>query len=150
MNGEIICVGTELLLGDVQNTHATFISRNIAPLGINMFYHSVVGDNENRLRVMVRTAFERSDIIFFTGGLGPTYDDITKNVVYKELALVPFVDPDALKKLRAYFEVAGREMTDNNVSQVMRPESAFFFENDFGTAPGICIQHQGKVINRSI
>ena len=146
MNGEIICVGTELLLGDVLNTHATFISRNIAPLGINMFYHSVVGDNEKRLRQLVRTAFERSDIIFFTGGLGPTYDDITKNVVYNELALVPFIDPDALKKLRAYFHVSGREMTENNLVQVMRPENAFFFENDFGTAPGICIEHEGKVI----
>ncbi|HBL85508.1 MAG: competence/damage-inducible protein A [Clostridiales bacterium GWF2_38_85] len=146
MNAEIICVGTELLLGDVLNTHSAFISRNVSLLGINIFYHTVVGDNKKRLRDTIKTALDRSDMLFLTGGLGPTYDDITKNTVFELLGLKSFVDEAALNKLKGIFEKFGRPMTDNNISQVMRSENSFFFENEFGTAPGLCVETETKTI----
>ncbi len=143
MNAEIISVGTELLLGDIVNTDAAFISKRLAELGISMYRQSVVGDNRERLKKEICDSFERSDIVFLTGGLGPTFDDITKDVV-AEVFDVPLLMNDGVAgQIRAYFDNTGRKMSENNLAQAMIPEGAIILENHNGTAPGILLK--GKI-----
>ena len=103
MTAEIIAVGTELLLGDILNTNAQFLARELAALGISVYYQSVVGDNAGRLEALVRQARERSDLLVFTGGLGPTDDDLTKQTVAKAYGDTLRFDPEELEKIRAFF-----------------------------------------------
>lgn len=139
MNGEIICVGTELLLGDILNTNAQYLSRELAALGINLFHQTVVGDNPDRLKEAVAEALSRSDLVLLTGGLGPTGDDLTKETVADLLGLPLVEDAESLRRMEAYFRRSGRKMTPNNRKQAMVPEGAVVFQNDNGTAPGIAI-----------
>lgn len=146
MNSEIICVGTELLLGDIVNTNAADIARGLAHLGINVYHHAVVGDNPQRLRECLKEAFSRSDIVLLTGGLGPTYDDLTKETVAAHFNRKLVMHEESLATLEGFFKRVGREMTDNNRKQAMMPEGCIVLQNPNGTAPGCIIEGEdGKI-----
>ncbi|MCL1820342.1 MAG: competence/damage-inducible protein A [Oscillospiraceae bacterium] len=136
MTAEIIAVGTELLLGAVANTDAMYISRELAAMGINVHHHSVVGDNESRLKAAVELAKTRADIIITSGGLGPTYDDMTKGAVAECFGLKLELHQPSFDKIRGYFEKLGRECTPNNEQQAWLPKGCTVLENSCGTAPG--------------
>lgn len=146
MTGEIICVGTELLLGDIVNTNAQFLSKELASLGINIYNQTTVGDNEARLRSAISEAVSRSDIIFLTGGLGPTKDDLTKETVAVMFGIPLIEDAEAMRRIEEYFARSGRVMTENNRKQALVPEGATVFQNNHGTAPGLAIASKSQVI----
>lgn len=147
MNGEIICVGTELLLGNIVNTNAQYLGQELAELGINMYNQSVVGDNPERLKATLKEAMERSDVVILTGGLGPTADDITKETVAEMVGEELFVREDVLHKLEHYYARQGRIMPKGVEKQALIPEGAEMFPNDVGTAPGFAIEKNGcKII----
>ncbi len=145
---EILSVGTELLIGDIVNTDAAYISKGLAALGIDQYYQSVVGDNPVRLREAVKLALSRSELLILTGGLGPTYDDITKETAAEALGKALYLNEDSLARIHAFFDRRGRVMTDNNVKQAMMPEGADIFPNANGTADGCAIDCPEK--NRMI
>lgn len=140
MTAEIIAVGTELLLGDILNTNAQFLARELAALGISVYYQSVVGDNAGRLEALVRQARERSDLLVFTGGLGPTDDDLTKQTVAKAYGDTLRFDPEELEKIHAFFERWGRTMPPSNEKQAYVPVNGRKIENHNGTAPGMIFE----------
>lgn len=140
MNAEIICVGTELLLGEIVNTHAPYLSQELANLGINVYYQTVVGDNPGRFRAVLETAVERSDLILLTGGLGPTTDDLTKETAAALLGRKLFLHEPSAARIRRFFEKSGKPMTENNLKQAMLPEGALVLDNDWGTAPGMILE----------
>jgi len=146
MNAEILAVGTELLLGDIVNTNAQFIAQGLAELGISVFYHTVVGDNPERMKKAMNSAFERADIIITTGGLGPTEDDLTKEMGAEYFNKKMYLDERAFNKIKSFFSKMGRKMTENNVKQAMIPEGAIVMYNDNGTAPGIIIEENEKIL----
>jgi nicotinamide-nucleotide amidase len=135
---ELIAVGTELLLGNVANTDAQAVSQMLSSLGVNVYYHTVVGDNPQRLRAAVEIARSRADLIFTTGGLGPTCDDLTKQVLAQVFGKKLIFDQNTADRIRSYFARLDRPMTDNNMQQAMLPEGCVILQNDWGTAPG-CI-----------
>lgn len=143
MQAEIICVGTELLLGDIVNTNAQYLSRELAALGIAVYQQTVVGDNPDRLTGVVNAARARSDLLIFTGGLGPTDDDLTKETVAKAFHETLVLDEEELEKLHAYFKSRGC-MPKNNEKQAMVPSRGEKIPNTCGTAPGIIFQDEGK------
>jgi len=134
---EILNVGTELLLGDIVNTDAAYLSARLAELGFSVYRQSVVGDNPARLRETIREAFSRADALIITGGLGPTADDITKEIAADYFGLPLREDPEALRVLTERFARMNRPMTDNNRRQAMMPVGARMIPNDYGTAPGV-------------
>ncbi|MGI5959595.1 MAG: competence/damage-inducible protein A [Massiliimalia sp.] len=146
MNAEIICVGTEIVLGDILNTHSQFLSRELAALGINVYYHTAVGDNDGRFTGILKTALERSDTVFLTGGLGPTTDDITKEVACQLLGIPCYYNETIGNGLKEWFARSGRTMTENNLKQAMIPEGAVIVENHWGTAPGLIITKGEKTV----
>ena len=140
---ELIAVGTELLLGNIANTDAQMISEGLSQLGINVYYHTVVGDNPERVRQAVDIARQRADILITTGGLGPTCDDLTKNVLAEAFGKkLVFHEPSA-QRIRNYFARTGRPMTENNLQQAMLPEGCTVLVNDWGTAPGVAMEADG-------
>ena len=139
---EIICVGTELLLGDIVNTNAAFLSRKLAELGISVYHQTVVGDNPDRLKKALAESAARSDLIIMSGGLGPTYDDLTKETAAAFFGKKLVSDKKIIEHLKAYFAETGRVMTDNNKKQADIPEGGIVFKNDYGTAPGIGIEDE--------
>ncbi len=139
MIGEILCVGTELLLGDTLNSNAQYLSRRLAELGLDVYYESVVGDNFDRLQASVQTALGRSDVVIITGGLGPTEDDLTKEAICALLNLPLVEDKASLRSIEDYFKKSGRQMSPNNAKQALRPKGATVLFNDNGTAPGYII-----------
>ena len=139
-SAEILCVGTELLLGDIVNTNAAYLSRRLAELGIPVFHQSVVGDNPKRLSDELSAAFGRADLVIMTGGLGPTCDDLTKETVSELFGLPLVLDVEALDSIKSYFRKTGREMTKNNEKQALVPRDCIVFHNDFGTAPGMAVE----------
>ncbi len=141
MNGEIICVGTELLLGDIVNTNAQFLSTELAKLGINIYNQSVVGDNEQRIKQELFTALKRSNLIIFTGGLGPTQDDLTKESIAAFFSLPLIEDSDSRAHIEEYFRRTGRNAVKSNFKQALTPKGAHIFKNDVGTAPGYAIKN---------
>lgn len=142
---EIISVGTELLLGHVTNTDARGLSEMLSQIGINVRYHTVVGDNPRRLADCVAIARERADIIITTGGLGPTCDDLTKQILCQCFG-VPLVESkDETEALYSYIQ-DGRELTPNNFVQALVPEGGTVFHNQWGTAPGCAFEKDGKVV----
>ena len=143
---EIIGVGTELLLGGTTNTDARDISEMLTQLGINVFYHTVVGDNPARLRSCMEIAMKRADIIITTGGLGPTCDDLTKNIIAEALGRKLVYNPEEGEKLRKYFERRQKVMTENNLQQVYLPEGCITLSNDWGTAPGCIIEDENVTV----
>ncbi|HHV19597.1 MAG TPA: competence/damage-inducible protein A [Thermoanaerobacterales bacterium] len=146
MIAEIIAVGTELLLGQIPNTNAQIISNALQEIGIDVYYHTCVGDNQERLMDIFKTGFTRSDIIILTGGLGPTRDDLTKETVASYLNLSLKVDKYSLGKIKSFFARRGKPITENNYKQALIPEGACTIENKKGTAPGVLLNNDGKVI----
>ena len=141
---ELIAVGTELLLGNIANTDAQMLSQELSALGLNVYYHTVVGDNPQRLRAAVEQAAGRADIIITTGGLGPTCDDLTKNVLAAAFGRQLVPHRESAERIRAYFHRAGRVMTDNNLRQALLPQGCVVFPNDWGTAPGCAFEAGGR------
>ena len=147
MNAEIICVGTELLLGDILNTNARYLSRRLAELGFNVFSQSVVGDNAARLERQINLSLSRSEILILSGGLGPTADDITKETVAKALGRSLKEDKESLRRIEEYFARTGRVMSENNKKQALTIEGAEILQNDYGTAPGYLVRtEKGAVV----
>ncbi len=144
MNAEIISVGTELLLGEILNTDAQFLAEQLSLVGIDVYYQTVVGDNRERLAQSVKTALERADIIITSGGLGPTPDDLTKEVLSECMDEKLVMDNESLEYIREYFRSIGGEMSANNEKQAMMPESCIILKNNNGTAPGCIIEKNGK------
>ncbi len=140
MTVELISVGTEILLGNIVNTNAAYLAEKCASLGLSCFYQSVVGDNESRLIEAIDQAVKRSDIVILSGGLGPTQDDMTKEVATKVLGKKLVEDEHSKQLITEYFARLGRDITDNNWKQAMVPEGAIVLDNDNGTAPGIIIE----------
>ncbi len=140
MEAEIIAVGTELLLGDILNTNARFLSRELAGLGISVHFQTVVGDNPGRLESVVQMARARSDLLVFSGGLGPTKDDLTKETVARAFGDPLRLDAEELEKIRAFFTAAGRTMPENNRKQAMTPVYGRKIPNENGTAPGMIFE----------
>lgn len=145
---EIISVGTELLLGDIVNTDAAFISKRLAALGISQYHQSTVGDNSARLGEVLAESLSRSDLVILTGGLGPTYDDLTKETAAKLMHRRLLTDPVSLSRIENRARLFGFEMTENNKKQALIPEGSTIFKNDYGTAPGMSIEDfdNGKLI----
>ncbi|NSW90461.1 MAG: competence/damage-inducible protein A [Firmicutes bacterium] len=146
MNAEIIAVGTELLLGQIINTNAQYISQRLPEVGVNVYYHSVVGDNPERLTKCLNIAMERSDVIITTGGLGPTKDDLTKETVAKILGKKLVLHDETLEKMKAFFKKYNRQMTANNIKQAYLPEGSLIIKNKNGTAPGCIIESGDKTV----
>ena len=143
---ELLAVGTELLLGNTANTDAQMLSQELSALGLNVYYHSVVGDNPERLRRAVELAMSRADVLITTGGLGPTCDDLTKRVVAEAFGKELVYHPECAQAIRDYFTASGREMTDNNLQQAWLPEGCAILENRWGTAPGCAFQSGGNYV----
>lgn len=143
---EIIGVGTELLLGNTVNTDARDISEGLSALGINVYFHTVVGDNPTRLRLAVEIAKRRADIIITTGGLGPTYDDLTKQTLAECFGKKLVLNEEEAAGIRSYFEKSlhTKKFTENNMQQAMLPEGCTVFHNEWGTAPGCAFRGDGK------
>lgn len=146
MNAEILSVGTEILLGDIVNTNAEYIARGLAELGVGVYYQTVVGDNPERMKKAMDIAFDRADVIVTTGGLGPTGDDLTKEIGAEYFKRKLVLDEDTLVRIKTFFDKMKRPMTENNVKQAMIPEGAVVMRNDNGTAPGIIIEGESKTL----
>lgn len=146
MKAELISVGTEILLGDILNTNAQFISKELASIGIDIYRQEVVGDNENRLLEAFEEGFKKSDIIITTGGLGPTGDDLTKETACKYFGMDCVVHEESLKALKAYFKKINREIAPSNMKQVYFPKDAKVLPNPNGTAPGAILKKDNKII----
>ena len=144
MIAESVSVGTELLMGQIVNTDAQFLARRLAALGITMYRQSTVGDNPGRVKEAVREALSRADLVITTGGLGPTEDDLTKEMVAEALGLPMVRHDEVVEGIRRYFESTGREMTPNNLRQADFPEGARLMPNRKGTAPGCIAEKDGK------
>ena len=143
-SAEILCVGTELLLGDIINTNAAYLSLRLAELGISVYHQSVVGDNPARLKAAFSLALERTDLVLVTGGLGPTCDDITRETAAELFGKELQLREDILDEIKGYFASTGRKMTDNNKRQAMVPEGATVLHNDRGTAPGLVLTDEDE------
>ncbi|WP_018660193.1 competence/damage-inducible protein A [Heyndrickxia acidiproducens] len=137
MNAELIAVGSELLLGQIANTNAKFLAENLAEIGVNVFYQTVVGDNPERLKAAIQTAEARAELIIFTGGLGPTKDDLTKETIAAHLGKNLVTDEDAMRSIEHFFIRTKRKMTENNKKQALVLEGAKVLPNDHGMAPGM-------------
>ena len=147
MVAEIISVGTELLLGNIVNTNAQYIAKEMARLGIDLYYQSVVGDNEERLSNVLKTALERSDLIITTGGLGPTKDDLTKEVAASYFGKQLVFDKKTYEHVKQRLESYGiSQMTKSQEKQAMVPEGALVITNPAGLAPGIIMAQGNKAI----
>lgn len=141
---EIIAVGTEILLGNIANTDAQYLSRELSSLGINVYWHTVVGDNPGRLRQALETARSRADIILTSGGLGPTYDDLTKQTICEVFAQPLILHSDILEGIRSFYrESLHAEMPANNLQQALLPQGCTVFDNAVGTAPGCAFESGG-------
>ena len=141
-NAEIICVGTELLLGDIINTNAAYLSKQLASIGISIYHQSVVGDNPERLLNELDAASKRCDLIITSGGLGPTYDDLTKETISSFFGRRLVMNNELLDGIKEYFASTHREMTENNAKQAMMPEGSIIIKNNYGTACGVIIEDE--------
>lgn len=146
MNAEIISVGTEILLGDIINSNAQYISKQLADLGINVYYQTVVGDNPERLKKAYNLALGRADFVITTGGLGPTKDDLTKEIAAEYFNKKLILDEKSLHEMEEYFIKTNRQITENNRKQAYFPEGCIILKNNNGTAPGCIIEEKGKIV----
>ncbi len=143
---ELISVGTEILMGNIVNTNAAYLAEQCVILGLNCYYQTVVGDNAGRLEQTIMTAMDRSDIVILTGGLGPTQDDLTKEIAAKVCGVNLSMHEESKEAIKAYFERIGKTPTDNNWKQAMMPEGCIVLPNNNGTAPGCVIEKEGKSV----
>lgn len=146
MTAETIFVGTELLLGNIVNTNAAYLAEQMAVLGFPMYYQTTVGDNEERLEGCIRQALDRSELVILSGGLGPTQDDLTKETAAKVMGKKLLLNEKAKEQIESYFAKKGKTMTENNLKQAMIPEDALMLENANGTAPGVIMEKDGKIL----
>ena len=147
MTVELICVGTEILLGNIVNTNAAYLSEQCASLGLTCYYQTVVGDNEERLSMVLENAMSRSDIVILSGGLGPTEDDLTKEVTAKVCGKKLVMDEHSKERIAEFFKQRGKEPTENNWKQAQKPKGSIVLDNHNGTAPGIIVETKtAKVI----
>ncbi|MPQ43262.1 competence/damage-inducible protein A [Clostridium tarantellae] len=146
MKAEIISIGTEILLGDIVNTNAQFLSKELANLGIDVYHQSVVGDNEERILKAFNDAFKNCDLIITTGGLGPTKDDLTKELAAKYLGKELVLHKPSLDYIEDYFKKLGKIPSDSNRKQAYFPNDAIVMDNPNGTAPGAIIKNEQKTI----
>ena len=140
MTVELICVGTEILLGNIVNTNAAYLAEKCAALGLSCYFQTVVGDNRERLTMVLKTAMDRSDIVILSGGLGPTEDDLTKEVASQVCGRELFMHEPSKARITDFFEKRGAVPTENNWKQAMMPANAIVLENHNGTAPGAVIE----------
>ena len=143
---EILSVGTEILLGDILNTNSKYLSTELAKLGISVLRHTTVGDNRERLAAALKTALDRSDIVIATGGLGPTADDITRDVCCEVMGFELVLDSAIADGIKNYFASKGYEMPESNLRQAYVPVGGTVFENSKGTAPGLGLKKDGKCV----
>ena len=146
---ELIAVGTEILLGNIVNTNSAYLSEKCAELGLAVYYQSVVGDNPDRMKSVIKTALDRSDVIILTGGLGPTEDDLTKEITAEVMGFPLVEDAHTRELMEAYLREyeknhPQRRITKNNYKQTMVPEGAIVMDNHNGTAPGLIMEKKGK------
>ena len=146
MKAEILSVGTEILLGDIVNTNAQYLAKRLADLGISVYHQSVVGDNPERLFEGFRLALSRADLVITTGGLGPTKDDLTKEIAFEYFGKESVVNEDSLKVLESHFKDMNRPMTQNNLKQAYFPGDVMVLPNNNGTAPGCIIEEDEKIV----
>lgn len=143
-SAEILCVGTEILIGDIVNTNSAYISKKLASLGINQYYQAVIGDNPKRLEKKINEALERCDLLIMTGGLGPTYDDLTKETAAKCMRREMYLHERSLERMERYFSNRQLVMSDTNKKQAYMPEGSVVFDNNHGTAPGLAIEDEQR------
>ena len=146
MIAEILSVGTELLMGQIANTDAQYISRRLCELGVALYRHTTVGDNPARVKRALSEALSRSDVVITTGGLGPTEDDLTKEMVAEYFGLEMRLDEKSMAALEAFMNRVGHPMDRNNRKQAWFPEGAIIMENQCGTAPGCIVEAAGKAV----
>jgi len=146
MRAEIVCIGSELLLGDIVDTNTQYLARRLSGIGIDLYHSTAVGDNLGRVVECLRLGTERSDIVLTTGGLGPTDDDLTREAIAALLGETPAVDPVLAQSLRTFFELRQMPMTTNNLKQAWLIPSARAIPNSRGTAPGWWVRKHGKTI----
>lgn len=146
MKCEILAVGTEILLGDIVNTNAQYIAKRLSEEGIFVYYQSVIGDNPDRLKKAYELAFSRSDLVITTGGLGPTKDDLTKEIAFEYFNKTSVCHKESLEHIKSYFEKIGRQMGKTNEKQAYFPEDAIILKNNNGTAPGCIIEENNKIL----
>lgn len=146
MKCEILAVGTEILLGDIVNTNAQYIAKRLSEEGIFVYYQSVIGDNPDRLKKAYELAFSRSDLVITTGGLGPTKDDLTKEIAFEYFNKTSVCHKESLEHIKSYFEKTGRQMGKTNEKQAYFPEDAIILKNNNGTAPGCIIEENNKIL----
>lgn len=146
MIAEILCVGTELLLGDIVNTNAQYLSKRLAEIGVSVYHQTVVGDNPERVKAAYELAFSRADVVINTGGLGPTKDDLTKEMASEYFGKALVLHEDILYNLEKRFEKMNKGMPPNNKKQAYFPEGSIIVPNDNGTAPGCIINEKNKIV----
>ena len=143
---ELISFGTEILLGNIVNTNAAYLAEKCAQIGLQCYFQTSVGDNEERLKLALKSALERSDVVILSGGLGPTDDDLTKEVAASVLEKELIMDEHSKKRIQDFFEKRGKKITDNNWKQAMMPKGAVIIDNENGTAPGVIMEENGKIV----
>jgi len=146
MKAEIIAVGSELILGSTLNTNSQYLTKRLSEIGIDVLYHTTLKDNRDQLKEVIDIGLKRADLLIFTGGLGPTGDDFTKEVVSEALGLELVLDNSIEDDIRSYFNKTNKVMTPNNIKQAYIPEGSKPIKNDLGTAPGIFIEKDGKTV----
>ena len=147
MVAELISVGTEILMGNIVNTNAAYLSRKLAQIGVSVYYQSTVGDNKERLAQAMKQAISRADVVILSGGLGPTKDDVTKEVAAEVLGRTMSLDERTMERIREYFvRVKKDTITENNWKQAMVPEGAIILDNHNGTAPGIIMEEKNTAV----
>ena len=142
---EIISVGTELLMGNIVNTNAQHIAQKLAHMGLDAYYQTVVGDNSERLRAALDVAYTRGDCVITTGGLGPTKDDLTKEMLISYFGCMPVEDEEVLRRLEERAAKRGVPLSESMRKQATVPSGAMVLQNDHGTAPGVIIDKDGRV-----
>ncbi|MCD6360908.1 MAG: competence/damage-inducible protein A [Armatimonadetes bacterium] len=146
MKAELVSVGTELLLGEITDTNAVYLSQRLAEIGVDVFFRHTVGDNLDRIVSVLELALSRSDVIIMCGGLGPTQDDLTREAIAEVTGRPLVSDPDAERRLREFFAARNRVPTPSNLKQATVPEGGRFLENTCGTAPGVLVEHRGRAL----
>ena len=146
MRAEIVTTGTELLLGQIDDTNATYLARKLRDLGIDLFFRTTVGDNEVRIAQALTLAMARADVVLVTGGLGPTVDDVTREAVALATGRTLVLMPELLEQVRGFFDRIGSTMTENNKRQAYAPEGCIPIENPVGTAPAFVVEQGASTI----
>lgn len=146
MIAELVTTGSELLLGQIVNTNAAYMAQELNRMGVDVCFQTTVGDNRARMKEVLAHALTRADLVITSGGLGPTRGDITKEVSAEVMGRTMALDEECAARLKAHFARVGREMTENNLRQAMIPEGAHIFVNHAGTAPGVALEKDGKLL----